>query len=886
MAENVPFDDDTRAEDYESAHERVLHGARVEFTRGDEAAAWSSFPGVTATGEWGHLRLLDRVGGGSYGAVFRAWDPALDREVALKLLQCTPDARGSEAARLVDEARLLARVRHPNVVAIYGAERIAGCVGLWMEFVDGRSLEELLGDQGEFGAAEAGIIGLTLARALSAVHRAGLVHRDVKPQNVLRERGGRIVLMDFGIGFDARAQASAPEVAGTPLYIAPELLAGDEATPRSDIYSLGVLLFHLVTGEYPIAALTFDDARAAHRAREYRYLHDVRSDLPEAFVRVVERALQPDPSRRFESAGALEAALSHAAGVQTLGVESGRTGGRVARLRAAAAALLAVTAAAAMFFVGRSTAAVDQPTFQRLTFRHGRVIEARYTPDGQNVVYAGEFGGGRPQLFTTATNSLESRPLGVSDAKVLSLSTRGELALLLRPRFLRGYVETGTLARMSVSGGGIRELLADVQEADWGPDGEALAVVRDVNGRNRLEFPVGTVLFETGGWVSHARVAPDGSAIAFVEHPTPADDSGHVAIVDRSGRARRLTDRWASAQGLAWSGDDEIWFTASASGSARALYAVNTAGRERLVHRGSGRLRIHDVRNGAALVTEDVTRISINAWYPGDTQEKDYSWLDWSLARDISEDGERLLMNESGEGGGEHYTVYLRPMNGGPAVKLGHGSGLALSPDGRWVLATRPGPPRRLVLLPTSAGEARELTAEDLGYQPWGSWTPDGSAVVFAATSPGRGSRVFVQSVSGGAARAVTPEGVFLTSPDAVSPDGRWIAAAGPGDLALLYPLSGGEPRMIAGALPNEVPLHWSRDGRALFMWARGEAPARIASVDIQTGARSPWKALMPADPTGVNEILRIVLAPDSGAYAYSYTRELSTLFRLSNDPQ
>ena len=879
--ETVPAAD--HPDDYDSVHERVRRGASVEWGHADDLLrGWDDIPGVTADGRWAHLRLIDRVGGGNYGAVFRAWDTTLDREVALKLLHCVQAPRGSEAARIVDEARLLARVRNPNIVSVYGAERVGGCVGLWMEFIDGRSLEDLLAELGEFSAAEAVTIGVTLSRALSAVHRAGLVHRDVKPQNVLRERGGRIVLMDFGAGHDARAAGGPLDVAGTPLYIAPEVLDGAEATARSDIYSLGGLLFHLVTGGYPIDAVTLDDAHEAHRQGAYRSLRDARSDLPEGFVRVVERALDPDPARRYESAGAMEAALSHALG---MAIEPAPAGPPFARLRVGAAVLLAVAAAAAMFFVGQRTAATGQPLFQRLTFRPGRVVEARYTPDGHNIVYAGEFGGTAVELFTAAAGGLESRPLGVRDAKVLAVSSRGDLALLLRPRFLRGYVESGTLARMSVSGGGIRELLTAIQEADWGPDGESLAIVRDVNGRNRLEYPAGTVLFETGGWVSHVRVAPSGDEVAFIEHPTPADDSGHIALVDRSGNARRLTERFASAQGLAWDGD-EIWFTASPAGSARALYAVNRSGRERLVHRTTARLRVHDVRNGEALVSDDVTRIAINAFHPQDGEEKDYSWLDWSLARDITADGDQLLMNESGEGGGENYSVYLRPMNGAPAVRLGEGSGLAISPDEKWVLATRPGSPRRLVLLPTSAGEAVELAGANLGYQPWASWSPDGSRVVFAASEAGGGSRLFVQSIAGGAPRPLTPEGVFLTSSDAVSPEGRWIAAAGPDDMARLYPIEGGAPQPIRGALPAEVPLHWSSDGRSLFMWARGEVPARISRVDVTTGSRTPWKTLVPADPTGVNEILRIVLAPERGAYAYSYTRELSTLFRLVSNTQ
>ena len=257
---------------------------------------------------WGPLRLLERVGDGAFGDVFRAWDPRLDREVALKIFRRDGPRAESVGSQIIGEGRMLARVRHPNVVTVYGADRAEGQVGLWMEFVRGRTLEAVLRDHGPFGAPEAAMIGLDLCRALSAVHAAGLIHRDVKAQNVMREAGGRLVLMDFGTGREARDEMR-PDLAGTPLYLAPEVLEGAPATTKSDIYSLGVLLFHLVTASYPVTGTSVADIRAAHRQRRRTWLRDARPDLPLAFVQVVERALDPDAARRFESAGALEVAL-------------------------------------------------------------------------------------------------------------------------------------------------------------------------------------------------------------------------------------------------------------------------------------------------------------------------------------------------------------------------------------------------------------------------------------------------------------------------------------------------------------------------------------------------------------------------------------------------
>lgn len=265
---------------------------------------------------WGHLELREKLGEGGFGEVFRAWDPSLEREVALKLLH-VPDRQASGAAsRVVEEGRLLAKVRHPNVITVHGAEIRDDRVGLWMEFVRGRSLEQLLRDQGPFGARETALIGIDLCRALAAVHRAGVIHRDVKAQNVMREAGGRILLMDFGAGVDLRDRdAKGESVSGTPLYMAPELFRDQPATQRSDIYGLGVLLFHLVTGSFPVQAGTWEELCSRHGQREARLLRDERPDLPEGFVSVVERAMAWDPEQRFATAGQMEQALALAIGI-------------------------------------------------------------------------------------------------------------------------------------------------------------------------------------------------------------------------------------------------------------------------------------------------------------------------------------------------------------------------------------------------------------------------------------------------------------------------------------------------------------------------------------------------------------------------------------------
>ena len=257
---------------------------------------------------WGHLSVRDHIATGAYGEVYLASDPQLQRDVALKLLHAGGPA-GVPVERLLAEAQILAQVRHPNVVTVHGADVRDGRAGLWMELVRGRTLEAWLEDHGAMGAGEATAVGVDLCRALAAVHGAGLLHGDVKAQNVMREERGRIVLMDFGAG---RRGANLPALAGTPLYLAPEVLAGEPPTIRTDIYSLGVLLFHLLTGSYPCTGSDLDGLRGAHADGARVWLRDLRPDLPEALVRIVERAIYEDPQRRYASAGAMEAALREA----------------------------------------------------------------------------------------------------------------------------------------------------------------------------------------------------------------------------------------------------------------------------------------------------------------------------------------------------------------------------------------------------------------------------------------------------------------------------------------------------------------------------------------------------------------------------------------------
>jgi serine/threonine protein kinase len=309
---------------------------------------------------WGPLTILERIGAGSYGIVYRAWDARLDREVALKLLKRVEVTERSDNPS-IDEGRLLARVRHPNVVTVHGADRIDGRAGIWMEFVEGRTLDEIVRSKGPLDAHEAALIGIDVARGLAAVHAAGLVHRDVKPQNVVRQDDGRVVLMDLGAGREVDG-ARKGGIAGTPLYAAPEALSNSDATPVNDLYSVGVLLFYLVSAAYPIDAVDIAGIRAAHAGGRLRSLSELRPSLPRAFVEIVQRAISPQVAMRFLTAASLEAALaSFIAAGDSAPVRTGRR-----RLLAIAAAVVAAAA------IGSGAAVVWQQSRKSAVVFHAR----------------------------------------------------------------------------------------------------------------------------------------------------------------------------------------------------------------------------------------------------------------------------------------------------------------------------------------------------------------------------------------------------------------------------------------------------------------------------------------------------------------------------------
>jgi Tol biopolymer transport system component len=421
-------------------------------------------------------------------------------------------------------------------------------------------------------------------------------------------------------------------------------------------------------------------------------------------------------------------------------------------------------------------------------------------------------------------------------------------------------------------------LLNDVQEADWSPDGANLAIVRHSGERDRLEYPINNALYESEGWISDIRIAPGGDMVAFLIHPAEGDNRGQVAVVGPIGTKTNISGEWSTVGGLAWSPKgDEIWFTAKKAGEASALYAVTPSGKERIVLRVPADLRLNDIsRNGRVLFSRSYERTDFFGLPPGETKERNLSWLDRGGIRDLSSDGKSFIFTYWGEGGGSNYTTYLRRTDGSPAVPLGEGAAFAISPDGNYVLAILSAPPQ-LVLLPTDVGESIRL--DTYGIEQYGlgaSWLPDGERVLFIGREKGQGMRCYVQSIRGGPPRAVTPEGRIGTS---ISPDGSSLIVKDDKQNSFIYPINGGMARPLYGLGGDERVIRWTDNARMIYIYNPEDNPTKIYRFDIQTGEKRFWREVVPSDRTGMLGPIRIFITPDGKSYVYAVGRYISDLY-------
>jgi eukaryotic-like serine/threonine-protein kinase len=858
-------------------------------------------PGVTLS----HYLLVKRLGAGGMGEVWLASDEKLGRKVALKFPIAMLSADASSRHRLLREARSAAALDHPSVCRVYELGQAGGHDFIAMELIPGETLASRLSG-GALPVAKALEWGAALAAALDEAHRKGIVHRDLKPGNVMITPAGQVKVMDFGLARPLAGVADEADtwtagltapgaIVGTTAYMAPELLKGATADEKSDLWALGAIVFEMLTGVRPFPGSAVTEVIAAILEREPD-LSRLPPETPAEVRLLIGRALRKDPARRLRDAGDFRLAFEEAR--EALRESSRQTSvpasapddpsAHAARpsprafsrrhlmLGTGAVGLLGVAGfgTGAMLGAGRQPAEV--PSYQRLTFRRGMIRNARFAPDQQTILYGALWDGDVCRTSSVRPESPESRPLDLPPSTPLSVSASGELALLLG-NHLRGLWPRGTLARVPLAGGAPREMLEDITFADWSPDGKELAVVRLGVEKDRLEYPVGNVILEaTASELSFARVSPRGDAVAVFDHDSYF--GGSVVIVDRSGRTKYRSPEFLELFGLAWHGD-EVWFTgANERRIARALHAIAPPADPRMVLRMPGNVTLHDIStDGRLLIAHTLDRSESAVLPPGETMERNLSWLDGSTIADLSSDGRMALLTETAQGGGRSNSVYLRGTDGTAAVRLGEGRALALSPDGRWaaVAATIPAP--YLELLPTGAGEPRRIEVPGMQFRS-ARWLPDGEGIFASVVQEGRGAALCVIPLSGGSPRAITPEGAPLGS-WAVAPDGSAVAVTSGEAEARIFPIAGEEPRPIIGLAENDRVRAWTEQG---LIVTDGKTPDTFFVVDPGSGQRERWRQLLPTDAAGIMNTGNLVVTPDGRSYGYWWHRALSDLYLVS----
>lgn len=849
---------------------------------------------ITAGTRLGRYEIISPLGSGAMGEVYRARDLKIGRDVALKILPLAFSTDKDRLRRFELEAKAAGALNHPNLLAIYDVGTHHDSPYLVSELLTGRTLRDWL-KGARLPPHKAVLFALQIARGLAAAHDKGIIHRDIKPENIFISVDEQVKILDFGLakfkpsvvaseaqtGALTVAPGSIPGViAGTANYMSPEQVRGGDVDHRSDIFSFGAILYELLTGkrafkgDSPVeamnAVLTEDPLRHAGHER-----------LDPVLRGIVRHCLEKKPESRFSSMHDVTFTLesmSKLDGARSTLLPLLKVQLRWYALPALIVLVLLAAATLGFFAVGRAVWEHQPPSYRQLTFRRGTIWSARFTRDGSTIIYSAAIGGEPIEVFSTRPESTESRSLDLPNSELLAVSSTGEMAILLNRNYFGHFVSRGTLARVSLNGGAPREVLHDIQEADWSPDGSNLAVVRNAGGRNQLEYPVGNVLYEREGWISHPRVSPDGTRVAFFDHEVQWDNRGWVTVVDRAGRMKRLTGEWSSQDGLAWSpSGNEVWFTARRAGETSAIYSVTLSGEERVVERAPVSLVLHDIApDGRVLLSRSYDSNEFIGRAPGEAKERNLSWLDRGRVRDLSSDGKIFIFTVWGEGSGTNYSVYLRKTDGALAVRLGQGAAWALSPDKNHVLTVLATPPQ-LALLPTGAGELKYLERSAIESYGFGaSWLPDGRRVLFIGREPEKGMRCYVQDIKGGPPRPVTPERV---TGSLISPDGKFVIAADEQQRWALYPLDGGEARPIRGLERDDEIIRWSDHADTVYVYRPRELPLSIFRLNLSTGSKKVLREVSPTDQAGILPPMHFFLTPDGDGYIYDFRRYLSVLY-------
>jgi Tol biopolymer transport system component len=854
---------------------------------------------LTSGTKLGPYEIVAPLGAGGMGEVYRARDSRLKREVAIKVLPQAFSLDADRLRRFEQEALATAALNHPNILAVFDLGTNEGSPYVVSELLEGETLRERLRG-GSITVRKTLDYTLQIAHGLAAAHEKGIIHRDLKPENLFITKDGRVKILDFGLAKLTQPESGdhtslptmthateAGVVLGTAGYMSPEQVRGMAVDARSDIFSFGAILYEMISGKRAFHRETSADTMSAILKEDPPDLAETNRSVSPALERIVQHCLEKSPEQRFHSASDIAFDLEHLSGVsgtsaRVTPVAAARPRGRL--LAALAAAFgLALIMLSVGWWLGRGSAPSSLAEYQQITFRTGSIGNARFTPDG-GIVYSASWDGGENQLYLARTDDPGARELGLKNAELLSISKSGELAIRLNTVRYGGYARSGTLARVPLSGGTPREVLENVQDADWSASGDSMAVVRYIpeNSHWHLEYPIGKVLFDSINWISHPKISPDGKWVAFADHENPGgDDEGSVAVIRADGKDnnqdKRLSSGWVSLEGIFWSKEgNEIWFTSSTGGSAENPHAVTLSSKLRTITNVPGGMWLEDLRNGTALMVTHQERIGIRGMAPGGKEERDLGWFGWSIVRDISRDGHKIVFEEEGNGGGPNYTVFLRDTDGSPPVRIGEGIAGPISPDNKLVI-TQPAKGGPLSLVPTGAGEARVLTHDTISYG-GGQWLPDGKSLLVSGIEAGHGARDYLVDVSSGDSKPITPEGVIGIH---LSPDGKSTAVRGSDGKWGVWKLDGNNIRLIPDLDSSYRVTDWSPDGESVYA-ATSKADQRTAKlyrVNIATGKMELWRTFGGGAGAGIDDVGAPRFSADGTAYAYVYVRVLGEAY-------
>jgi eukaryotic-like serine/threonine-protein kinase len=827
-------------------------------------------------------RIERELGAGGMATVYLAEDLKHRRKVAIKVLR--PElAAVIGAERFLREIQTIANLQHPHILGLIDSGEVNGTAYYVMPFVEGESLRDRLNREKQLPIADAVRIASEVAGALDYAHRHGVVHRDIKPENVMLHDGSALVA-DFGIALAVSSAGGGSRMTetgmslGTPHYMSPEQAMGQrEITARSDVYALGAMTYEMLIGDPPFTGSTAQAIVAKVMTAEPASLTEQRRSVPAAVEDAVLTALEKLPADRFASAAEFASAL--AAPARARAPERGRSWLADRRSQAVLAVAVASLATAAYLPLRhRNTAGgLGHAAVTQNSFRREAIFNARWAPDGKTIVYSASAHGSTPRVYVIRPDYLEPEALGPDSTNLLAVSSTGELALLTHARHNHHRVFNGTLARMPLGGGAPREVMENVQDADWSPDGSELAIIRPVGDVVQLEYPAGKVLYrsQSGGYLSDARVSPGGDRVAFFNHNFAGDDRGWVMIVDRAARATRVTQEFSGAEGIAWLPDGRALLLAGTeAGVSLQVYRADLSGRAEPVFPSPGALTVQDTRpDGRWLVTRDDLTNGLIGRSPGLSADRDLSWLDSSILPVVSADGRSVAFTDMS--GGAQYGVMLRKTDGSPALRLGDGTAVAISRDARWVIGEIVTTPAQFWLYPAGAGDARRLNWAGLQSITSVAFFPGDTLLFVCGTPAGKGARCYRSPLDASALDPMTPEGVGA---GLLGPDGSSVLVRRKAEY-LIYRAAGGNPVSVTAVGADSV-IRWSPDGRAL--WVQSGTPSRpqVDQVDVATGRRTP---LLTIDaPATVFTSARLSVADDPRSYVYETRKWFSLLFTFS----